>query len=100
MTSKYRSAVTGNYVPEEFALANPNTTVRETETETVRSPETGVEPYTLDTITAAALALDDADRIVLLGLLQDSLPEYGFGRGSGDDPYRTISDRRGAVRHD
>lgn len=96
MTSKYRSAVTGNYVPEEFALANPNTTVRET----VRSPETGVEPYTLDTITAAALALDDADRIVLLGLLQDSLPGYGFGRGSGDDPYRTISDRRGAVRHD
>ena len=98
MTSKYRSAVTGNYVPEEFALSNPNTTVRETET--VRSPETGVEPYTLDTITAAALALDDADRIVLLGLLQDSLPGYGFGRGSGDDPYRTISDRRGAVRHD
>ena len=98
MTSKYRSAVTGNYVPEEFALANPNTTVRETET--VRSPKAGVEPYTLDTITAAALALDDADRIVLLGLLQDSLPEYGFGRGSGDDPYRTISDRRGAVRHD
>ena len=98
MTSKYRSAVTGNYVPEEFALANPNTTVRETEM--VRSPETGVAPYTLDTITAAALALDDADRIVLLGLLQDSLPGYGFGRCSGDDPYRTISDRRGAVRHD
>lgn len=28
---RYRDAVTGEYVSEEYALANPDTTVRETE---------------------------------------------------------------------
>lgn len=38
VSKRYRDAVTGEYVPEEYALANPDTTVAET-VEDEESPE-------------------------------------------------------------